>query len=101
MNPLYIAAASSSGAKKKAPAKRAPAKKVVKKRAAPVIKKDLDEEKWDKWESRLKSLAILVAGIAGIINELFLRSEPRETALVFLGTLIGLPLVISGAKRGA
>lgn len=96
MNPLYLVAAVSGGSKK-APAKKV-AKKTVKKRA-PIIKKDSDEERWDKWESRLKSLAILVAGIAGIINELFLRPEPRETALVFLGTLIGLPLVISGAKR--
>lgn len=60
-----------------------------------------DDQQWHRWEERIKSAFLLVLGMAGVINELFLRAqEPRVTVLAFLAGVLGLPFVLD-TKRGS
>ena len=58
-----------------------------------------EEERWARWEARLVSIAVSVVCVAGIINELWFVSVPRTEVLFFLGSVLGLPVAISGAKN--
>lgn len=66
---------------------------------------DEDGDQWHRWEDRLRNGAFLLLGLAGAVNELFLRhGEPRVTALAFIATLLGLHFVLPGpngkSRRG-
>lgn len=84
-------------AKKKLVVKKQSA--AAKKRAEEAARKKAEEERWSSWERRLTSIAVSLVCVAGIINELFFEENPREAVLVFLGTILGLPVVISGARK--
>lgn len=49
---------------------------------------------WELWNPRVRDTGIYLLGIYGVINELFIVPEPRLYALIFLGPLIGMPLVL-------
>lgn len=89
--------AKKSVAKKKASATKR--KTAAQRRAEEAERKREEEERWRSWERRLTSLAVSLVCVAGIVNELFFEENPREAVLVFLGTILGLPVVISGAKK--
>lgn len=77
-----------------------PAKKTTKKATKTVTVVEItDEERWALWQARLLSIVLSLVCIGGIINELFIEAKPREQALLFLGSLLGLPALVAGAKR--
>jgi hypothetical protein len=59
-----------------------------------------EDEQWHRWEDRIKSGALLLIGLVGTVNELFIRAgEPRVTALAFLAGVLGLPFVLGPVRR--
>lgn len=54
---------------------------------------------WAVWDKRVRDGVLFVVGIAGIINELFVVAGPRPSALLFLGSLVGLPFVLQADER--
>lgn len=75
-----------------------PAKKATKKSTVNKVSVT-DEERWAIWQARLLSIVLSLVCIGGICNELFIETKPREQALLFLGSLLGLPTLVAGAKR--
>jgi hypothetical protein len=53
---------------------------------------------WDRWDQRVRDTIMFVVGVAGVIHELFIVEEPRAYALLFLGSLIGMPFVLGADK---
>lgn len=58
-----------------------------------------EEDRWSLWDKRVRDAILFVIGVAGIVNELFLISDPRPSALLFLGSLVGLPFVLQADER--
>ena len=54
---------------------------------------------YDLWNPRVRDSALFLIGIAGVVHELFFITEPRVAALVFLGSLIGMPFVLGADKN--
>lgn len=50
---------------------------------------------WSKWDKRIRDTILFLVGVLGIINELAIVSEPRPSVLVFLASLVGLPLIFA------
>ena len=59
------------------------------------------DDTWSRWDKRIRDTVIFTVGVAGVIHELFLVGEPRAAALIFLGSLIGVPFVLSADDRRA
>lgn len=57
------------------------------------------QDKWSTWDKRLRDTLIYLLGIVGAINELFLEKDPRPTALVFIGSIIGAPFALKADER--
>lgn len=57
------------------------------------------EDRWSVWDKRIRDAILFVVGIAGIVNELFVIAGPRPSALLFLGSLVGLPFVLQADER--
>lgn len=57
------------------------------------------EDNWEIWNTRIRDAILFIVGILGIINELFIMNEPRSSALLFLGSLVGLPFVLNADER--
>jgi len=53
---------------------------------------------WDRWDQRVRDTILFTVGVVGVVNELFVVDEPRAYALMFLGSLIGMPFVLSAEK---
>lgn len=53
---------------------------------------------WDRWDQRVRDTVLFTVGVVGVVNELFVVDEPRAYALIFLGSLIGMPFVLSADK---
>jgi uncharacterized membrane protein len=64
------------------------------------IDSDPDDIRWHRSLDRTKDAVLLIVGVIGIINELFIQSAPRPEVLVFLGALLGLPFVTAAARKG-
>lgn len=50
-------------------------------------------DKWGKWDKRVRDIGIYILGLVGALNELFRQTEPRVTALLFIASMLGLPFV--------
>lgn len=57
------------------------------------------EQIYDQWSVKIRDTILYVVGVAGIINEVWLVPEPRITLLVFLGSLVGLPVLLRADER--
>jgi hypothetical protein len=57
------------------------------------------DDAWSLWDKRVRDSVIFLVGVLGVIHELFIVSDPRIAALVFLGSLIGVPFVLSADER--
>lgn len=57
------------------------------------------DDRWKKWDTRLRDSILFIVGIAGIINELFYVASPRPQALVFLASIVGLPFVFAAEEQ--
>lgn len=57
------------------------------------------DERWAKYEKRIRDSVIFLVGIGGVINELWVEPSPRAAALVFLASLIGVPFVLSADEK--
>jgi hypothetical protein len=57
------------------------------------------EERWGRWEKTVRAFAILAIGLAALINEFFLREEPRTSVLIFVGSMLGIPFVMGADER--
>lgn len=53
------------------------------------------QDLYAKWNVRVRDAIIFIVGIVGVGNELFIVPEPRPSILIFLGSLIGIPFVLS------
>lgn len=58
-----------------------------------------DEDKWAKWDKRLRDVIIFGLGIGLTLNELLILTSPRPLALVFISSLLGLPFVLEANER--
>jgi len=54
-------------------------------------------QQWEPWNQRARDTILFAVGVVGVINELFVVDEPRAYALLFLGSLIGMPFVLNSA----
>lgn len=57
------------------------------------------EVKYAIWDKRVRDTALFILGLAGVINELFIKAEPQPYALIFLGSLLGLPFVLHADEK--
>ena len=83
---------------KKAPAKKTPAKKASDTRKANVAKRE-EQDRWAKWDKRVRDLFIFGLGAVAFVNELWFVVEPRPAALVAIGAMIGIPLVLQADEK--
>jgi hypothetical protein len=60
---------------------------------------DSRDEQWVKWDKRIRDLVLYAVGVVGICNELFVQPHARAVNLVFLGSLLGLPLVLRSDEK--
>lgn len=79
------------------PAKKAVKKKIAATRKASAAQRKAEEElQWAKWEKRVTSIILNVLCLAAAFNELFLTDEPSEVRLVFIASVFGVNIVLSG-----
>lgn len=57
------------------------------------------EDLYARWNVRVRDTVIFVVGVVGVVNELFIVTEPRPSILIFLGSLIGVPFVMSADEK--
>lgn len=57
------------------------------------------EDRWGRYEKRVRDLVIFAVGIGGVINELFVLENPRLVALPIIASLIGVPFVLNADER--
>lgn len=58
-----------------------------------------ERDLWSRWDRRVRDSIIFLVGTAGVIHELFIIEEPRISILIFLGSLVGVPFVLSADER--
>lgn len=58
-----------------------------------------DGDLYDKWNSRVRDVVLFLVGVSGCVYEIFLVPDPRPSILVFLGSLIGMPFVLSADEK--
>ena len=84
-----------------------PAKKAAKKRASAARKKTAaqkraeEELQWAKWEKRVTSILLTLLCLGAAFNELFLADKPSETRLVFIASVFGVNVILSGRSGPA
>lgn len=57
------------------------------------------EDVYLRWNVKIRDTIIFLVGVGGVINELWLVASPRPSVLVFLGSLIGVPFVMSADEK--
>ncbi|MCA1781984.1 MAG: hypothetical protein ABR616_05740 [Dermatophilaceae bacterium] len=57
------------------------------------------EDVYIRWNVKIRDTIIFVVGVVGVVNELFLVSQVRPSILIFLGSLIGVPFVLSADEK--
>lgn len=57
------------------------------------------DDLYAKWNVRVRDSIIFLVGVVGVVNELFIVPEPRPSILIFLGSLIGVPFVLSADEK--
>lgn len=57
------------------------------------------EDIYARWNVRIRDSIIFIVGVLGVINELFIVPDPRPSILIFLGSLIGVPFVLSADEK--
>lgn len=60
-----------------------------------------DKDRYDRWSVRIRDTIIFGIGSLGVLNEMFLVEEPRPSMLIFIGSLLGLPIVLGADERRA
>jgi hypothetical protein len=58
-----------------------------------------EEQKWDRWDKRLRDITLFLVGIAGVINELWIEETPRLYSLIFLGSILGIPFALRADEK--
>lgn len=58
-----------------------------------------EQDRWNKWDKRVRDLTIWAIMAAALINELFYEEEPRPSALVFIASMLGMPLVLRADEK--
>jgi len=58
-----------------------------------------ERDLWSRWDKRVRDSIIFLVGTAGVVHELFIVPEPRVSILIFLGSLVGVPFVLSADER--
>lgn len=61
--------------------------------------KRLSDERFNLWDKRLRDILLFAVGVGGVINELWVQSEPRPYALIFLGSILGVPFVLRADEK--
>lgn len=56
-------------------------------------------DKWDTWDLRIRDSVLFITGVLGIVNEIWFATAPRPSLLIFLGSLVGLPLALEADRR--
>lgn len=57
------------------------------------------EDIYARWNVKVRDSIIFLVGVTGVINELFIVPDPRPSILIFLGSLIGVPFVLSADEK--
>lgn len=57
------------------------------------------DDLYARWNVRIRDSIIFVVGVVGVINELFILPDPRPSILIFLGSLIGVPFILSADEK--
>lgn len=57
------------------------------------------EDLWLISDKKVRDFVLWLVGVAGVINELFIVPDPRPSALIFLGSLIGVPFVLGADEK--
>lgn len=57
------------------------------------------QDRWATWDKRVRDSMIFALGVIGALNELFIEKDPRPTALVFIGSIIGVPFALKADER--
>lgn len=57
------------------------------------------EDIYDRWSVQIRDTILYAVGIFGIVNELWIVPEPRTSVLVFLGSLVGVPVVLKADEK--
>lgn len=84
-------------AAKKSTKKKATARKSPRTTAAEARRRE--QERWDALEKRIIRLAVQFVCVAGLVKELFVDQKIEPQVLLFLATVLGLPTVISQARK--
>lgn len=58
-----------------------------------------DEDLYAKWNARVRDALLFLVGFSGCIYEIFFVPDPRPSILVFLGSLIGMPFILSADEK--
>lgn len=58
-----------------------------------------EEQQWERWDKRLRDIVLFLIGIAGVCNELWIEQEPRLYALIFLGSILGIPFALRADEK--
>lgn len=57
------------------------------------------EDRWQRWDKRVRDAVLFIIGIIGVVNELFYEPEPRAGALIFLASILGIPFVLRADEK--
>lgn len=58
-----------------------------------------DEDRWVKWDKRLRDVALFIFGAIGFFYEMTQRAEPELIMIVASGALMGVPLLMSASEK--
>lgn len=57
------------------------------------------DDRWTKWNLRIRDLVLWLIGIGAVVNELFAREEIRPLAPPIIAALLGLPIALRADER--
>lgn len=58
-----------------------------------VTTKKGEDEKWDRWNARLRDLGLYFFGIFLAYNEFLLEPEVRWLAVMFIASVLSIPMI--------
>ena len=58
-----------------------------------------EDDVYARWNLRVRDAIIFAIGAVGCIHEIFIVPQPRPSILLFLGSLLGLPFVLSADEK--
>lgn len=62
------------------------------------LQRKREEDKWNKWDNRVRDLFIWMLGAADLINQFFFTKDPSEVLILAGFAVLGIPIALEQDK---